>query len=391
MPFPPNKGEKLRTYYQLKRLRELGHQLSVFSFAETSEDRKNAEALARDLDIDVEVVDLGPKLWRYSRAILTGKPISVGAFYTPEMIRKLDRFLRSAKVDLLFLTASSLVTYVQILFPTRNWPCKVMIDFMDVDSDKWRQYADSSRWPMKAIYQRESKGIRLLEQYASQYFDSCFLIAQEEVKLFAEKVSDQKSVSVLGNGMAFDTFYPPDVSPDINCPQFLFTGVMDYKPNIDAVLWFYKHCWPQIIKAMPKASFIIAGMNPTSDILSLRDDPSIHVTGFVDDILPYFHRASVFVAPFRIARGVQNKVLQGAACKIPLVVTPMGAEGIAFASEKTMYLASTPEEFIDSCISAVKDRELAESKAASALEALLHTYGWQEQLRPMEEALNSYA
>lgn len=391
VPYPPNKGEKLRTYYQIKRLKELGHDVHVLSFEEGPEDAKNAQELSQHLDIKVETEALGAKPLRYLWALLTSNPISVGAFYSPKMSTRLKDCIEN-NTDVLLLSASSLVSYVKRLYPNDNWPCKVMVDFMDVDSDKWRQYARSSRWPMRYVYNREANGIQKLERYANTYFEHCFLIAEEEVKLFAKTVSSDKPVTVLGNGMAFDAFYPSKEAPDLSNPHFLFAGVMDYKPNIDAVLWFYQHCWREIKTLLPTAKFVVAGMNPSSEILDLqKKDASLEVTGFVDDILPYFHRASVFVAPFRIARGVQNKVLQAAACQIPLVSTPMGAEGITFADESTMSICSESDTFVKSCIEAVRNREAVTVKADKAFNALQNEYGWEKQLKPMEEALEQNA
>ena len=129
----------------------------------------------------------------------------------------------------------------------------------------------------------------------------------------------------------------------------LFTGVMDYKPNIDAVVWFVDNVWQEILKEYPEARFIIAGMNPTSNVKGLEKISGIEVTGFVDDILPYYHQSDYFVAPFRLARGVQNKVLQGFACGLPVISTPMGAEGIDCTNDLDILIASTADEFL-SCI-----------------------------------------
>ena len=391
VPYPPNKGEKLRTYYQIKRLRELGHDIQVLSFSETPEDTNNARELAKDLGVHVEVVNLSSKIKRYIWALLTNNPISVGAFNATGMMNKLREAIEDKGADALLLSASSLVSYVKRLYPHQNWPCKIAVDFMDVDSDKWRQYARSSSWPMRLVYDREAKGIAKLERYANHLFDDCFLIAKEEVKLFAETVTDTRPVSVLGNGMAFDAFFPAQEPPDLSAPHFLFSGVMDYKPNVDAVLWFYEKCWASIRQRLPNATFVIAGMNPSPDVIALKQDTSVHVTGFVDDILPYFHQASVFVAPFRLARGVQNKVLQAAACNIPLVSTPMGAEGITFADESTMALATEPDAFAKCCVEAITQREQAESKSQKAFDALRSDYGWVKQLQPLEEAMSRYA
>lgn len=388
VPFPPNKGEKLRTYHQIKYMIELGHEVSVLSFHETAEDEALAQALASNLNIDVKTVALGSKLRRYLWALAKGLPISVGAFYSNKMQLVIHEAIAQNQIDVMYLTASSLGYYVLPSASQAASPCRFMMDFMDVDSDKWRQYANTSRVPMKWIYEREAKGIRALEQQANQLFANTFLIAQEEVNLFADAVSNARPVQVLGNGLAFDEFYPPAVTPKPEPAEFLFTGVMDYKPNVDAVVWFARQCWPGIKKVLPHARFTIAGMNPVAEVRELAaKDSSIRVTGFVDDILPYFHAATAFVAPFRLARGVQNKVLQAAACGIPIVTTPMGAEGIGFAGTNNMYIVSEPAEFIDACIATSALREEALLKAQRAYADIKASYSWEQQLAPLRVAL----
>ena len=299
VPFPPNKGEKLRTYHQVEYLVSLGYNIEVLSLCESEEDKRFAEQLAKKLNINVSVYQPGSKLARYGWALLNNLPISVGAFRAGDLQSAIDDRL-NGNSDVMLLAASSLSHYVfsSPVYPKTN--CKLLMDFMDVDSDKWRQYADTSNWPMNWVYGRESKGIRALEATTNQKFDRCFLIAEEETKLFHEKVDNSKQVIVLGNGLDFDAFYPASKKgaekSEQTPPNFLFTGVMDYKPNIDAVLWFVKACWPLVRESFPTAQFTIAGMNPTDEIKSLNGKDGIEVTGFVDEILPYFHRADVFVA-----------------------------------------------------------------------------------------------
>ena len=142
----------------------------------------------------------------------------------------------------------------------------LLMDFMDLDSDKWKQYSKSSSWPISWVYARESRLLARLEHKIQQTFDHCFLISQNEVDLFHEHIGLADNVQVLGNGIDNEFFYPPVKQPKNNDPVFIFTGVMNYKPNVDAVLWFMKHAWGLIKKKYPQAHFIIAGMNPSQVI-----------------------------------------------------------------------------------------------------------------------------
>ena len=385
VPYPPNKGEKLRTYHQIEFLTQLGYCLDVLCLGENTQDSADAKELGKKLDISVTVFPLPHKIKRYSWALLHRQAISVGAFYSSALQKQVNARLING-CDALLLSASSLGYYV---FNASNYDdrtCALFMDMMDVDSDKWRQYAESSSFPMSVVYRRESKRIKRLEEKANKEFEDTFLIAKEETRLFEKTVSAFKPVKVLGNGLDFSAFFPaPTPANDTN---FLFTGVMDYKPNVDAVMWFVEHCWPTVKQRLPGATFTVGGMNPTKEIQQLSErDQAIEVTGFVDDMLPYFHKATAFVAPFRLARGVQNKVLQAAACKLPVVTTSMGAEGISYASENTMYIANEESSFIDACVDCVKKTDTAQQLADKAYSALYSTYSWEQQLQPLKQAL----
>ncbi len=389
IPFPPNKGEKLRTFHQLKFMVEQGHEVRVLSFHESDKDKALARELSDALNIEVQTFAHKAKLLRYIWALLKGQPLSVGAFLSSSMQQQINQILNDKATDVMYLTASSLAYYVRDAAQQLPPPCQFMMDFMDVDSDKWRQYAQNAGFPMSWVYTREEVKIRALEKWVNAHFMQTFLIAQEEVNLFAREVSNSKPVAVLGNGLEFREFYPPAKPPAPEPAEYLFTGVMDYKPNVDAVIWFVQHCWPEIKRALPHARFTIAGMNPVSDIRDLSKDTSIRVTGFVDDILPYFHAATAFVAPFRLARGVQNKVLQAVACQIPVVTTPMGAEGIGFASDATMAIAESATDFTAACIAISKNRAEALVRAEHALDSLKARYSWEQQLVPLNVALEN--
>ncbi len=356
VPYPPNKGEKLRTYHQIEFLKRWGYEVEVLSLVETAEDKKNALALAKHLGISVNPYQLGSKFTRYASALLKGLPVSVGAFYSKKLQYVVDEKLKEGSETLL-LTASSLSYYIFSSPYYNNTRCRLFMDFMDVDSDKWTQYADSSSFLMRCVYQRESKGIKKLEAKTNQRFEECFLIAREEAQLFNSSVDSSKAIT------------------------------MDYKPNVDAVLWFVKNCWPLIREKAPNAKFTVGGMSPVEEIKALSDCDGIDVTGFVDDILPYFHQAHAFVAPFRLARGVQNKVLQAAACKLPIITTSMGAEGLSFANADNMWVVDDVDSFVAACVESIENFDLSQCKAQRSYQAIVSEYSWEQQLSPLKEAM----
>jgi polysaccharide biosynthesis protein PslH len=391
VPFPPNKGEKIRTYHQLKYLSELGHDIHLFAPYESADELAHFDSLHASLCRTTNAAKLSFKLGRLLWGLLKGQALSVANFYTKTLQHQFDALISQTKVDAILCSASSMAEYVFNSSVLANLPTQplLIMDFMDVDSDKWGQYAQQAGFPMSLVYAREQRYLANYERRIVEKFDACYLIADAEVQLFNREVVKSNKVQVMGNGLDRNAFYALRVKPSNAAPIFLFTGVMDYKPNEDAVIWFVQQCWPTIIQRHPKAKFVIAGMNPSADIKRLAHQTSIEVTGFVDDILPYYHQADIFVAPFRLARGVQNKVLQAFSCGLPVVTTPMGAEGINCRNEHDVLLATTPADFIQQIQRLLDEPSLAIAIGGNAEQLILEQYSWQGQIQPLVELLKA--
>jgi sugar transferase (PEP-CTERM/EpsH1 system associated) len=391
VPFPPNKGEKIRTYHQLKHLSELGHTIYLFSPYEDESELEHFNALLESFCTKVEPEQLKHKSIRLLKGLAKGQSLSVANFYDKNLQLKFDHFLSINTVDAILCSASSMAEYVfkSKTINTLDKKPLLIMDFMDVDSDKWGQYKQSSSFPMSMIYAREQYLLSKYEKRIVEKFDACYLIAQVEVTLFNQQVIQSDKVQVMGNGLDTTAFYPAKDKKANPYPIFLFTGVMDYKPNVDAVVWFAEKCWGDIIKQHPRARFIIAGMNPNKDVMKLVELTGVEVTGFVDDILPYYHQADIFVAPFRLARGVQNKVLQAFSCALPVISTPMGAEGIICQPDRDILIASSPEQFIQQANKLIAQPKLAQSIGESAEKLITKHYSWQSQLQPLFNLLCS--
>ena len=391
VPFPANKGEKIRTFNQIRYLADLGNNISVIAPIEMPEEVHFSNQLSEFTNISSDFSLLSAKPIRLITGFLKNKALSVANFYNTQLQKKIDSAIAQKRFDAIICTSSAMAEYIykcSTLRSLKNKPLLLM-DFMDLDSDKWQQYGNTSSWPMKWIYQREARILSKYEQQITHDFDVSFFIADAEVELFKSQTSDTGKVLTMGNGMDTDLFTPAKINPENEAPVFLFTGVMDYKPNIDAVVWFVAQIWPVVLSKYPKARFVIAGMNPSSSVQELVKVSGIDVTGFVDDILPYYHQANYFVAPFRLARGVQNKVLQAFACGLPVISTSMGAEGIDCIENKSILIANTQAEFLLSIEKLEQDQQFREMIKDNAL-ALIHDhYSWQGKLQVLDDVLNN--
>ena len=393
VPYPPNKGEKLRTYFQIVHLLEKGHEISICTPAHSHEDVRSIESLNSTLKTPVIFEKMGRSFPRLIMGLLSFKALSVSNFYSARLQRKLDQLTKQHDFDVVLCTSSSMAEYIfkSVRLMSRltlNHPTMLLMDFMDLDSDKWKQYSKSSSWPISWVYARESRLLARLEHKIQQTFDHCFLISQNEVDLFHEHIGLADNVQVLGNGIDNEFFYPPVKQPENNDPVFIFTGVMNYKPNVDAVLWFMEHVWDLIREKHPQARFIIAGMNPSQVIQNLSRIPGIEVTGFVDDILPFYHQANYFVAPFTIARGVQNKILQAFACGLPVIASSMGAEGIECKDGEHIIIAETVDEYLLAINKLESDTALKTRIRENALKLIRDQYSWDGKLKVLDSFLD---
>jgi hypothetical protein len=209
-PFPPNKGEKIRTFYQLKFLSELGHQIHLFSHYEDKAELAHLNTLRESFCKTVEAVPLKHKALRLFKGMAKNQSLSIANFYDKNLQRNVDLFLSDNSVDAILCTASSMAEYIfksSVLKTVSKKPLLIM-DFMDVDSDKWGQYKQKSSFPMSMIYAREQHLLSMYEKRIVKQFDACYLIAQAEVTLFNQQVTQSDKVHVMGNGLDTIAFYP---------------------------------------------------------------------------------------------------------------------------------------------------------------------------------------
>jgi sugar transferase (PEP-CTERM/EpsH1 system associated) len=384
IPYPANKGEKIRTFHQLKYLKEQGHNVSILAPYEVDSELEYFATLEKKYAIPTEGVKLGNKMVRLLMGLLTGKSLSVTNFYSRQLQQKVDEHVKNNQIDAILCSASSMAEYIFKSSVIHTQSNALIMDFMDLDSDKWRQYAERSKFPMNLIYWREAKLVAKYERKIAERFDANFFITDTETNLFKKTCPKADNIFSIENGLDTNTFKPSLQEKHIQTPVLLFTGVMDYAPNVDAVIWFVDNVWQSVISHWPDAQFYIAGMNPNEKVQALKKMDGIHVTGFVEDILPYFDKATIFVAPFRIARGVQNKVLQAFACGIPVISTDMGAEGIRCQDGESILHANSPSDFIEHITTLTQNQATYNQLSDKALGIIRQHYSWDGMLQPFE-------
>jgi sugar transferase (PEP-CTERM/EpsH1 system associated) len=263
-------------------------------------------------------------------------------------------------------------------------------DLVDVDSDKWRQYADTQSWPYSAIYRRESRALLRFERQIAQRFDATVFVSAAEAGLFRRLAPESADrVWHVNNGVDADYFSPERtyVNPYGDDGQVLvFTGAMDYWPNVDAVVSFANAVFPAIRRKVPAARFYIVGARPAPEVKMLAELPGVSVTGAVTDMRPYLAHASLAVAPLRMARGVQNKVLEAMAMAKPVLASPQAAEGIEAHIGSELLVAGDEAEFVQQA-SSVLERGNTAATGAAARARVLGYYAWESSLGRFEQLL----
>lgn len=332
IPYPPNKGDKIRSFNLLRHL-ALEYQVYLGAFIDDPNDWQY-EAKVRGYCTDAYFRKLDPLRARFRSldGFLNKEPLSKPYYFDYSMHQWVQRQLREQQIDRILVFSSAMGQYVS--GPAFKSLRRVM-DFVDVDSDKWAQYARRKRWPMSWVYERESQQLARLERQIAAEFDASFFVSDAEANLFRRLAPESQSkICSFDNGVDSQYFDPALSYPnpyDAGAPVIVFTGAMDYFANIDSVSWFVNEVMPILRQRKLEFRFYIVGSNPTEAVQKLGQQPGVTVTGRVPDVRPYISHALCAVAPLRIARGVQNKVLEAFSLGKVTLCTPAAAEGLISA------------------------------------------------------------
>ena len=328
LPWPPSKGDKIRSYHVLRWLAERYH-VYLGTFVD---DPADWQYLARieSLCAEVCVRPLGPwrSGWRALASLMRGEALTVGVYHDRVMRRWVEQILADHKLDLALCYSSGVAPFVM-----RHPHLRRVMDFVDVDSDKWRQYAQNHGGVTRMIYRREARRLAEFERTIAAQFDAGVLVSEAEAAFFRKQVPESAGkVHGIPNGVDAEYWNPQRTYATPYRPGervVVFVGAMDYRANVHAAQWFAREVWPLIFAKRQDARFYIVGSRPTASVRALGQLAGITVTGRVEDVRPYLAHAHVVAAPLRIARGIQNKVLEALAMEKVLLATPEAYEGIA--------------------------------------------------------------
>ena len=385
IPYPPNKGDKIRSYNILKFLAQR-YRVHLGAFVDDAEDFRYQKEI-NEICASNFLLPLNAKRSKLKSlaGFFRAEPLTMPYYYDKKMQQWVNDVLAENVIDKVLVFSSSMAQY---LLGQRFNGLKRLIDFVDIDSDKWAQYRTQASVVMKLVYGYEARVLLKWEKQIAHEFEASFFVSEKEADMFKQLAPDvSDKVSYFNNGVDTDYFSPDHEfeSPyPEDCKAIVFTGAMDYWANVDAVVWFTNNVLPAISEKVDGVKFYIVGSKPDEKVKALASRPNIVVTGAVDDVRPYQAHAALGVAPMRIARGIQNKVLEAMAMALPTVASSQGYEGINAKPGQELLVVDEADSWVEAILGLLASSDFA-SMGQAARARVVQDYSWQGSLKRLQQ------
>lgn len=394
MPFPPDRGDKIRSHHVLKRIAGLAP-VHVATFADDDRDIAEEVELAAVATSYRLVRRVKPMVVAGVESLLKHKPVSMPAFFSVEISNYVAQVLREHSVAAIYLFSSQMGQYIPA-----DYKGRVIADFVDVDSAKFEAYGKKHGGLRGWVEAREGRLLRGEESALARRADTSLFVSKAEAALFRTRLSPEDSAScdvrAMPNGIDSRHFDPALVKPEprleaMRGPKLIFTGQMDYAPNIEATLRVVKSILPQLREEQPDISFHIVGRNPSVDLLEHDGVGGCHVWGSVDDMRPWLKGANLALIPLDIARGIQNKVLEAMAMELPVVLSASAAVGIDAEDGAHFAVAESDAEIVERVLALISHPRLGWTMGMAARRFVVEQMSWQAALASLPEMLGQSA
>lgn len=388
MPYPPDKGDKVRSYHLLRHLAQR-HRVHLGTFIDDPRDEAHLPAV-RKLCASVHAVRLHPLRAKVAglAALIGGEALTLGYYRDASMRRWAEQTANDQPLEAAVVFSSSMAQFAEGLgLPT-------FVDFVDVDSAKWSAYAERRPWPLSWLYRMEGERLLAYERRVAATAARSFFVTEREAELFRTLAPEcAPRVEPISNGVDADHFAPDPARPSPfgeGERPLVFTGAMDYWPNVDAVAWFAAEVLPALRARHPALRLHIVGRDPARAVQALAGE-AVNVTGTVPDVRPFLQHAAVVVAPLRVARGVQNKVLEAMAMARPVVAMAACAEPLSAEPERELLVARDADGFARQVEALLADRARADAIGTLARRRVLSDYSWDAHLGAFDRRLEAAA
>ena len=391
IPYPPNKGDKIRAWHMLRHL-ALSYRVHLGCLADDPADLQHLPMLhGLCASVMCPRIDRGRQRLRALARLRPGRPLTLGYFHHAALQEWVQRTLGRQPIDCLFVFSSAMAQYVLRHDAGGQDRARIpaILDMVDVDSEKWTSYAGRSGLPMRLVWAREGRTLLAYERRIAGRFDHTLFVSEDECRRFNELAPESRDrANWVENGVDLAYFCPARAGADPYGGargSIVFTGTMDYRPNIDAAQFFARSVMPLLRARHPEAAFHIVGANPTAAVQALGALPGVRVAGPVPDMRPYLAHAAMAVAPLRIARGIQNKVLEAMAMARPVLVSPQALEGLRAQPGRDLLVADEPAAMAERAGEILDGAHSGLGAAARA--AVERCYPWEVTLRKLDRLL----
>jgi sugar transferase (PEP-CTERM/EpsH1 system associated) len=376
-PYPLEKGDKLRAYNQVKQLSK-NHEIHLCAISDINVDKKYRNALdpfCKSVTI-INIRKPGIAL-NILKAFINGKPLQTGYFYDRKAQQKIDILIEKIKPDHIFCQLIRVSEYIK----NKNIP--KTIDYQDVFSKGVERRSQTASFYLKPVLKSEYKRLLKYENEVFDLFDNKTIISIPDRDLIPH--NDKDKIAVVINGVDTDFFKPIKMEKEYD---LVFTGNMGYPPNVNASLYLVKEILPLVRKQKPEITLTLAGASPHPDVKALESN-NIHVTGWVEDIREYYAKARIFIAPMQIGTGLQNKLLEAMAMKIPSITSPLANQALEAEPGKEILVGDSPEEFADYIIKLLDDKKLSEKLADNGFSFVQNNYNWESATEKLEKIITN--
>jgi sugar transferase (PEP-CTERM/EpsH1 system associated) len=381
VPYPPTAGSKIRAFNIIRHLSEQGHSVTVASLVRSTEEADAARGLSGFCERAlIEVIPARVAWLRTAGWLASTRPMSFGYFHSPRLARRIALELRSAAYDLVFVHCSSVADYVGAAHRA-----VMILDYCDMDSQKWREYSVHRTFPLSAVYWLEAARLERAERHMSARFDLCTCATAAELGSLRE-LGIKTPADWFANGVDGTEFVPAaDYDPDL----IAFAGRMDYYPNQQAVLMFCSEVLPRLRLKRPAVRFVIVGAAPPRAIRHLARLPGVSVTGWVTDVRPHVARAALTVAPLAIARGTQNKILESMAMGVPVVCSEAASRGVDAVPGEHLLAASDTAGYVAAIESILESPERRAQLSHAGRARVLLRHSWKHCMARLDGLIDA--
>jgi sugar transferase (PEP-CTERM/EpsH1 system associated) len=372
-PYPPDHGARIRAFQFIRHLSRT-NSVTVATLAHTQQELFQGRGLKEYCQRVIgEVMPTRVRWGRALGALCSSTPSSVAYFRSVALQRRIDDLLSSENFDAIIVFCAFMAQYVLA------WQGGYRIlDYGDIDSAKWRDYSRYKAIPLSWAYAWEAAKLRNYERRIARHFHQCVVISRGELEEF-QRLEVGVPCTIVPNGVDTGYFFY-DAANRNESSTIVFLGRMDYFPNIDGVHYFVRDMFPLIRQKLPSVELRIIGSNPAKSVRDLAKIPNVSITGYVQDVRHHLRAAAVSIAPLRIARGMQNKILEALAMGIPTVATPEAAKGVECVPGKHLLVAGCPKTFAEMIIRLIEDGTLRRNLAEAGRRQIERVYGWDHSL-----------